>query len=57
MPLAGRDLLAANRLPGIEVLDDALAEAKAIIRGTQGDAIVTFNSSHEKLKDGIKRVR
>jgi len=52
---AARDLLAANRLPGIDLLDDALAEAKAIARGTEGDAIVSFNSSHEKLKDGIKR--
>jgi hypothetical protein len=52
---AARDLLATNRLPGIDVLDDALSEARAIMRGTQGDAILTFNSSHEKLKDGIKR--
>jgi hypothetical protein len=37
------------------VLDDCLAEAKAIMRGTEADAILTFNSSHEKLKDGIKR--
>ena len=36
---AARDLLAANRLPGIDVLDDAVAEAKAIARGTEGDAI------------------
>lgn len=50
-----RNRLASHRLPGLDVLDDALAEAKAIMRGTAGDAIVTFNSSHEKLKDGIKR--
>lgn len=50
-----RNRLASHRLPGVDVLDDALAEAKAIMRGTEGDAIVTFNSSHEKLKDGIKR--
>jgi hypothetical protein len=25
------------------------------MRGTEGDAIVTFNSAHERLKDGIKR--
>ena len=52
---SARDLLSASRLPGIDVLDDAVAEAKAIARGTEGDAILTFNSSHEKLKDGIKR--
>jgi Family of unknown function (DUF6079) len=50
-----RNRLAAGRLPGLEVLDDALAEARAIMRGTEGDAIVTFNSAHERLKDGIKR--
>ena len=43
-------VLAANRLPGIDVLDDALAEAKAIMRGTEGDAIVTFNSSHAEAE-------
>jgi hypothetical protein len=50
-----RAVLAAHRLPGIDVLDDALAESKAIMRGTTGDAILTFNSSHEKLKEGNKR--
>ncbi len=50
-----RNTLTANRLPGVDLLDDALAEMKAIIRGTEEDALTAFNSSHEKLKDGIKR--
>ncbi len=50
-----RNRLSSHRLPGVDVLEEALAEAKAIMRGTEGDAIVSFNSSHEKLKDGIKR--
>ena len=50
-----RNRLAGSRLPGVDVLDDALAEARAIMRGTEADAIMTFNSAHEKLKDGIKR--
>jgi hypothetical protein len=52
---AQRNRLAANRLPGMGILDEALAEAKAIARGTAANAIMTFNSSHEHLKDGIKR--
>ena len=52
---AARNLLAANNLPGIEILDNALAEMKAIVRGTEENALTAFNSSHEKLKDGTKR--
>jgi hypothetical protein len=50
-----RNLLTANRLPGVELLEHALAEMKAITRGTEEDALTAFNSSHEKLKDGVKR--
>lgn len=50
-----RNLLTANRLPGAELLENALAEMKAITRGTEEDALIAFSSSHEKLKDGVKR--
>lgn len=52
---AARNLLAVKNLSGMEILDNALAEMKAIVRGTQENALSAFNSSHEKLKDGIKR--
>ncbi|MCP4384519.1 MAG: BREX system P-loop protein BrxC [Hyphomicrobiales bacterium] len=48
-------LLTSQRLPGGEVLDEALARVKAIIRGTEEAAIAEFNSSFQTVKDGIKR--
>jgi hypothetical protein len=50
-----RDQLVLHRLPGTGVLDDALAQAKAIDRGTEESAIGEFNASHQKIKDGIRR--
>ena len=52
---AARSILTINRLPGGGLLDDALADMKAILRGTEEDALTAFNSSHERLKDGIRR--
>ena len=50
-----RDQLVLYRLPGTAVLDDALAQAKAIQRSTMDTAIAEFNASHQTIKDGIRR--
>ena len=47
--------LAANRLPGGAVLEGALGQMKAILRGSEDNALATFNSSHRSIKDAIKR--
>ena len=44
-----------HRLPGPVVLDDALAQARAIDRGTEDGAIAGFNASYQTIKDGIRR--
>jgi hypothetical protein len=48
-------LVTANRLPGVTVLEGALGQIKAILRGSEDNAIATFNSSHRAIKDAIKR--
>ena len=47
--------LTAHRLPGGAVLEDAIAQMKAILRGSEDNAIGTFNASHRAIKDAIKR--
>src|SRR5262249_15626971 len=47
--------LTAHRLPGFAVLDGAHGQIKAILRGSDDNAIATFNSSHRAIKDAIKR--
>src|SRR5690606_19828537 len=47
--------LTAHRLPGGAVLEGAIAEMKAILRGLEDNAIATFNASHRAIKDSIKR--
>lgn len=47
--------LAAHRLPGGAVLDGAIGQMKAILRGSEDNAIATFNTSHRAIKDAIKR--
>jgi uncharacterized protein YerC len=47
--------LVANRLPGTSVLEGALGQMKAILRGCEENALATFNASHRSLKDAIKR--
>ncbi len=47
--------LTANRLPGAQVLEAALGQAKAILRGSEANAIGTFNASHRSIKDALKR--
>jgi hypothetical protein len=47
--------LNAHRLPGVSVLDGAVGQMKAILRGSEDNAIATFNASHRAIKDAIKR--
>lgn len=47
--------LIAYRLPGENVLDGAIGQMKAILRGSEDNAIATFNASHRSIKDAIKR--
>lgn len=47
--------LTAHRLPGFAVLDGAIGQMKAILRGSEDNAIATFNTSHRAIKDAIKR--
>ncbi|MEQ1801910.1 MAG: BREX system P-loop protein BrxC [Gammaproteobacteria bacterium] len=47
--------LTAHRLPGGTVLEGALGQMKAIVRGSDDNALATFNSSHRSIKDAIKR--
>ena len=47
--------LTVHRLPGGAVLDGALGQMKVIIRGSEDNALATFNSSHRSIKDAIKR--
>lgn len=48
-------LLVTNRLPGGTMLEGALGQMKAILRGSEDNAIATFNASHRAIKDAIKR--
>ncbi|WP_305037481.1 hypothetical protein, partial [Anaeromyxobacter sp. SG26] len=47
--------LTAHRLPGGAVLEGAIGQMKAILRGSEDNAIATFNTSHRAIKDAIKR--
>jgi hypothetical protein len=47
--------LTAHRLPGGTMLEGALGQMKAILRGSEDNAIATFNASHRSIKDAIKR--
>ena len=47
--------LVASRLPGAAVLEGAIGQMKAILRGSEDNAIATFNASHRSIKDAIKR--
>lgn len=48
-------LLTAHRLPGSGMLEGAIDQMKAILRGSEDNAIATFNASHRSIKDAIKR--
>jgi hypothetical protein len=47
--------LKSHRLPGDGALDGAIGQMKAILRGSEDNAIATFNASHRSIKDAIKR--
>lgn len=47
--------LTAHRLPGGAILEGASGQMKAILRGSEDNALATFNSSHRSIKDAIKR--
>jgi len=48
-------VLLAKQLPGADVLQEAIDQMRAIRRGTEDDAITTFNAAHKGIKDAIKR--
>jgi hypothetical protein len=48
-------LLAKHRLPGGTVLENAIGQMKSILRGSEDNAIATFNTSHRAIKDAIRR--
>jgi hypothetical protein len=50
-------MLTAHWLPGGQVLDTALGQMKAVLRGSVDNAIATFNASHRAIKEAIKRGR
>jgi hypothetical protein len=47
--------LTKSRLPGDGILETALGQIKAILRGSEDTAIGTFNASFRSIKDAIKR--
>ncbi len=47
--------LKAGQLPGCAVLESALGQMKAILRGSDEQAVSTFNTCHKTLKDAIRR--
>jgi hypothetical protein len=47
--------LSARRLPGGALLESAIGQIKAILRGSEDNAIATFNTSHRAIKDAMKR--
>jgi uncharacterized protein YerC len=47
--------LVASRLPGAAVLEGAIGQMKAVLRGSEDNAIAIFNASHRSIKDAIKR--
>jgi hypothetical protein len=47
--------LTAHRLPGGTVLENAIGQMKAILRGSEENAIATFNAGHRAIKEAVKR--
>jgi hypothetical protein len=48
-------ILSAYRLPGAGILEAVVGQMRAILRGSEENAIAAFNASHRALKDAIKR--
>jgi hypothetical protein len=47
--------LRSEGLPGCAMLSTALDQMKALVRGSEDNAVAAFNASHRALKDAIKR--
>ena len=47
--------LQVHGLPGASVIETAVSEIKSIRRGSEENAITTFNASHRSIKDAIMR--
>jgi len=52
---AAYTLLTQRRLAGAEMLREALDQIKALRSGSEENAILTFNSAHQELKDALQR--
>jgi len=48
-------MMRSAQLPGTEIIDGALSQMRAIRRGNEENAIVSFNASHKNIKEAIKR--
>jgi hypothetical protein len=48
-------MLTGERLPGAGLLESALGQMKAILRGSDESAIAGFNSAHRSIKEAIQR--
>lgn len=53
--LAALSSLSAHHLPGRAPLDNAVSQMKAILRGSEDNAIATFNTSYRGIKEAIRR--
>ncbi len=49
------NLLTAERLPGADVLGEAVDTMQALRMGREEQAIATFNSAHRQIKEAVKR--
>jgi hypothetical protein len=43
------------RLPGSDVIENAVSQMRSIRRGSEENAIATFNAGHKSIKDAIQR--
>ena len=50
-----RNTLVSNSLPGVDVLQDAADQIRAIRGGNEEQAILSFNSTYKEIKEAIKR--
>ncbi len=48
-------IMRGARLPGIEMVENAVDQMRAIRRGSDQNAITTFNAGHRSIKDAIQR--
>jgi len=48
-------VMRSAKLPGIDVIDSAVNQMRAIRRGSEENAILSFNASHASIKEAIKR--